>query len=107
MPDDAFGVGGEIDAQTARSLAPDVELERNVAQRLGREGVDLAYTHSAQDAQDRLWAGEYQLAFLLSPMDVSVIKQVADGGERLPGKSTYFYPKLPTGLAIHRLVGEQ
>lgn len=72
-----------------------------------REGVDLAYTHSAQDAQDRLWAGEYQLAFLLSPMDVSVIKQVADGGERLPGKSTYFYPKLPTGLALHRLVGEQ
>ncbi len=71
-----------------------------------REGVDLAYTHSAQDAQDRLWAGEYQLAFLLSPMDVSVIKHIADGGERLPGKSTYFYPKLPTGLAIHRLVGK-
>jgi uncharacterized protein (DUF1015 family) len=68
-----------------------------------REGEELAYTHDAHDALNRVSAGEYQLAFLLNPMAVENIKAVAEAGERLPGKSTYFYPKLPTGLVIHHL----
>jgi uncharacterized protein (DUF1015 family) len=33
-----------------------------------------------------------------------VIKAVADAGDRMPRKSTYFYPKLPSGLILNRLV---
>ncbi len=46
---------------------------------------------------------EYQLAFLLSPVKVEEIKAIADAGERMPRKSTYFYPKPPAGLVFRRL----
>jgi uncharacterized protein (DUF1015 family) len=45
---------------------------------------------------------EYQLAFLLSPLKPGVIKAIADAGDRMPRKSTYFYPKAPAGLILHR-----
>jgi uncharacterized protein (DUF1015 family) len=47
---------------------------------------------------------EYQLAFLLSPIKPEVIKAIADAGDRMPRKSTYFYPKAPAGLVFNRLV---
>jgi len=34
---------------------------------------------------------------------VTTIKAIADANDKMPGKSTYFYPKLPTGLVINRL----
>jgi uncharacterized protein (DUF1015 family) len=46
---------------------------------------------------------EYQLALLLSPVKPEVIKAMADVGDKMPRKSTYFYPKLPSGLIINRL----
>jgi uncharacterized protein (DUF1015 family) len=33
-----------------------------------------------------------------------VIKAIADAGDRMPRKATYFYPKLPSGLVFNRLV---
>jgi uncharacterized protein (DUF1015 family) len=48
--------------------------------------------------------GEYQLAFLLNPIRPEVIKAIADTGDRMPRKSTYFYPKAPSGLVLNRLV---
>ena len=47
---------------------------------------------------------EYQLAFLLSPVKAEDIKAIADADDRMPRKATYFYPKLPAGLIINRLV---
>ncbi|GAI56449.1 unnamed protein product, partial [marine sediment metagenome] len=62
------------------------------------------YSYDRQDAVNRVLEQEYQLAFLLSPVKVEVIKAIADAGDRLPRKSTYFYPKLPAGLIFNRLV---
>jgi len=47
---------------------------------------------------------EYQLACLVSPVKSEVVKAIADAGDRMPKKSTYFYPKLPSGLLFNRLV---
>ncbi len=66
----------------------------------------LAYTPSAVQAHRLVESGEYHLAFLLSPIPVTTIKTIADANDRLPGKSTYFYPKLPTGLVFNRLEGK-
>ncbi len=63
----------------------------------------VAYTHSAEEAVERVKKGEYTIAFLMNPLKVEAIKAVADAGETLPGKSTYFYPKLPTGLVLRAL----
>lgn len=65
----------------------------------------VAYTPNAVQARKMVESGEYQLAFLLNPIPVSTIKILADANDRMPGKSTYFYPKLPTGLVINRLEG--
>jgi uncharacterized protein (DUF1015 family) len=45
---------------------------------------------------------EYQLAFIVNPVKPGVIKAIADSGDRMPRKSTYFYPKIPAGLVFYR-----
>jgi uncharacterized protein (DUF1015 family) len=68
-----------------------------------REIECLEYTRDGLEAVDLVDSGKYQLAFLMNPIPISSILAVADAGERMPPKSTYFYPKLPTGLVVHPL----
>jgi len=68
-----------------------------------KEEQRLAYTESALEAISRVNSGEYQWAFLMNPIPVSSVLAVADAGDRMPPKSTYFYPKLPTGLVMYPL----
>ena len=70
----------------------------------GGEGAILAFTYEGRDAVNRVLEQEYQLAFLLRPLKPEVIKAIADAEDRMPRKSTYFYPKAPAGLILHRLV---
>ena len=64
---------------------------------------NLTYTRSAQEAEDSVRQGESQCCFLLNPTRVEEIGQVAQNGEKMPQKSTYFYPKLITGLVMNSL----
>ena len=64
----------------------------------------LGYSYDREDAINRVLAQEYQLAFLLKPIKIETIKAIADIRERMPRKSTHFYPKLPAGLVINRLI---
>lgn len=64
----------------------------------------LAYSHDRQAIIDKVSDQQYQLAIMSSPVKSEVIKAISDGGERMPRKSTYFYPKLPSGLVFHRLI---
>jgi uncharacterized protein (DUF1015 family) len=68
-----------------------------------REEECLDYTRDGLEALSRVDAGEYQLAFLLNPTPISRMLAVADEGVKMPPKSTYFYPKTPTGLVINPL----
>ncbi len=63
----------------------------------------LAYSYDQAEAVSMVLSGQYQLAFLIGPMKADMIKTIADGGDRMPGKSTYFYPKLPSGLVFYRM----
>ena len=60
----------------------------------------LAYTEDAAEALRQVETGRYPLAFLLNPTPVEQVLAVADAGERMPQKSTFFHPKLPTGLVM-------
>ena len=64
---------------------------------------DIAYTVDFKEAHQHIKEGKYQLAFVLNPPQPEMVKAVADAKERMPGKSTYFYPKLPAGLVINPL----
>ena len=61
------------------------------------------YTADANDAVARVKAGEFQVAFLLQPTPVRALAELGDVGEVMPQKSTYFYPKLATGLVMNPL----
>jgi uncharacterized protein (DUF1015 family) len=65
----------------------------------------LGYARSDQDAIDRLTSGGYQAAFFMAPTPVAKVAEVAAAGETMPPKSTYFYPKVPTGLIFSPLDG--
>ncbi|MDH7479424.1 MAG: DUF1015 domain-containing protein [Syntrophomonadaceae bacterium] len=63
----------------------------------------LTYTHSELEAVEAVDSGAEQAAFLLNPTRVEQVIAVARNGEKMPQKSTYFYPKLITGLVINPL----
>jgi uncharacterized protein (DUF1015 family) len=48
-------------------------------------------------------AGRFELAALVMPASVDHIRTISSHGERMPAKSTYFYPKLLSGLVINPL----
>jgi uncharacterized protein (DUF1015 family) len=63
----------------------------------------ITYTHDESEAIDAMNNRVCNAAVLLPPTDPATIKDIADAGDRMPGKSTYFYPKLPTGIVLHSL----
>ena len=65
--------------------------------------LEVAYTVDLKEAHQQIKEGKYQLAFLLNPPRPEMVKAVADAQDRMPSKSTYFYPKLPAGLIINPL----
>lgn len=65
--------------------------------------INLSYTRDLDEACGCVKKPEYQCAFILNPTKVSEIKDVALAGEKMPQKSTYFYPKLITGLVMNDL----
>jgi len=67
-------------------------------------GKFLTYSYDRLDAINRVLDQEYQLAFLLEPIKAEVIKAIADAADRMSKKSTYFYPKIPSGLVFYRMV---
>ena len=76
---------------------------------LGLSDDDISHLHGfgyARDAEQALAlveSGEYDVAFLLRPTPVAEVQAVAAAGESMPPKSTFFYPKLLTGLLFNPL----
>lgn len=63
---------------------------------------NLGYTRSREEALKAVDMGGADCSFILNPTKVSEIRDVAAAGEKMPQKSTYFYPKLITGLVMNR-----
>ena len=63
----------------------------------------LEYTTDGFEAISRVNSGEFQLAFLLNPMSLSSVLAIAETGEKMVPKSTFFYPKPPAGLVMNPL----
>ena len=63
----------------------------------------LKYVRDAGEAVDEVLKGAAQVAFLMNPVRVQQVRDVAFAGEVLPQKSTDFYPKMLSGLTIYSL----
>jgi len=98
MPQERSDVYKRLDVSIVQHLIVDslIAAEKN---------SNISYTPDATFACESVERGEFQLAFLLNPIPVTIIKTIAEADDRMPGKSTYFHPKLPTGLVINCLDG--
>ena len=82
-----LGAPGELDPAFVARLTPG----------------DVTYTSSADEAVAAVDRGDADAAFLLRPMPIEEVFAVAERGETMPQKSTYFYPKLVSGLLFQPL----
>jgi hypothetical protein len=103
--DDLQGVGHSAAyAQLDVAILHHLVIERVLGIRSAGTADDaITYTRDAAQAVQAVAAGEAPLALLQNPPLVSQVEAVALAGERMPQKSTYFYPKLLSGLVISPL----
>ncbi len=105
--------GGKERMKESRHSAPWNALDVAVTHRLVLEellglraedmtaGTHIQYTRDAQQALDAVRKGDAQAALLLNATRVRQICDIAEADDRMPQKSTYFYPKLITGLVMN------
>jgi uncharacterized protein (DUF1015 family) len=74
-------------------------LDTAALDRLGLE--EVTYTPRTDEAVALVDSGRAEAAFLLRPPTMEQVEAVAEAGETMPQKSTYFYPKLFSGLLFH------
>jgi hypothetical protein len=86
------------------SIVDHVILEKLLEIDAADDEDKVHYSHDRQSAVNRVLDQEYQLAFFLRPVKPQMVRTVADAGETMPRKSTYFYPKTPVGLVFYCFV---
>lgn len=79
----------------------------NIGAQEGAKNERLFYTNDAALAVKMVDNKEAKAAFFLNPVDAKEMTQLAAQGERMPPKSTFFYPKLLSGLAIYKFNDEE
>jgi uncharacterized protein (DUF1015 family) len=80
---------------------PVAQAEELLLREVREAGAEIAYEHDTKAALAATEAGA--TAVLLRAVDAETLRRVADAGERLPQKTTYFYPKVPAGLVVRAL----
>jgi uncharacterized protein (DUF1015 family) len=63
----------------------------------------LGYARSFEEARELVESGTFDAGFFLRGIPVTQIQEIAAAGVNMPPKSTYFFPKVPTGLLFHPL----
>lgn len=105
----ASGDGAGASASALSRLPVTLLQTRILEQKLGIDasalaaGGQVAYTRDAADALVRVRSGEYQAAFVLGRPAVAEVRGVSLAGDKMPQKSTFFFPKLLSGLLMRDL----
>lgn len=96
---DGGGSVAEVYTRAARGYLHGADGELD-AELVARYAGDVRYTPDADEARAAVDAGEADAAFLLRPPTVEQVAAVARAGKVMPQKSTFFYPKLTSGLLL-------
>jgi uncharacterized protein (DUF1015 family) len=70
------------------------------------EPEQISFLHGLGEVAEQVASGAAQMVFFVRPLDLGLFEELVRQGQRLPPKTTYFSPKLPTGLVMHVLDGE-
>ena len=98
---DMCGASRQLDVSVLHSLVLEKIFgidKENMAQQ-----INLTYTKFFEEALSVVDEGKAQCSFVLNPTKVTEIRDVASAGEKMPQKSTYFYPKMITGMVMNKL----
>ena len=101
LPRDRSPVWRSLDYAIANHAVIQHGLGLNEAQM--SDYSSLWFTEDASEALRDVRSGRARYAVLVNPVPVERVLDVADSGERMPQKSTFFYPKVPSGLVFNPL----
>jgi uncharacterized protein (DUF1015 family) len=86
------------------TLLHELILKNRMGIDIGRQGQShLLFSHELEEALDMAFSKKVQAAFLMNPIPIQTLKQVAAAKCKMPQKATYFYPKLLSGLLIRTM----
>jgi uncharacterized protein (DUF1015 family) len=95
------GSGTEINSHKSLKHLDVTILHELIFEKLLRVDA-FEYEMDSELAVEKVNNGPFKAAFFLNPMKVQDVKEVALAWQRMPPKSTYFYPKLLTGMVIYK-----
>jgi uncharacterized protein (DUF1015 family) len=101
MPKEKSRAWQKLDVSILHTLI--VEKYLGICGELRARADHITYTREEEGALELVDRGEYQLVFFLNPTLIEEVTMVAGQGEKMPQKSTFFYPKVITGLVINQL----
>ncbi|MCZ7626039.1 MAG: DUF1015 domain-containing protein [Candidatus Methylomirabilota bacterium] len=105
VEDDKPPVYRRLDVTIVQRLLIEGPWTRHGLGELSEDG--LSYHHDAAEAVRMVQKDEWAAAILLNPTKIAEVQTVAGAGLRMPPKSTFFYPKLLTGLVIHPIRSDE
>ena len=94
----------ELDVTTLHLLI--LEHILGMAPELQERGDTIQYSQDEELVLQTLEKEDFQAAFILTATKAEEIQSIVAGGDKMPQKSTYFYPKLPSGLVINKINSE-
>ena len=78
-------------------------LKYFILDRLNIQSDDIMYTKDLQEATGLVDESRADASFIMNPVKIQQLKAIALNGERMPPKTTYFYPKVLSGLTVYRM----
>ncbi|HBR14459.1 MAG TPA: hypothetical protein DD723_02815 [Candidatus Omnitrophica bacterium] len=78
-------------------------LKYFVFDRVGIESSSVIYTKDMKEAFSMVDNFEAEASFILNPVKITQLKTIALNGEKMPPKTTYFYPKVLSGLTVYKM----
>ncbi len=95
----------ELDVSTLHLLI--LEHILGMPLELQESGSTIQYSQDEEFVLQSLEKEDFQAAFILNAPKAEEIQTIVSGGDKMPQKSTYFYPKLPSGLIVNKIDPEE
>ncbi len=103
--DKAFAGKSPAWRQLDVAILQHVVFEKLVEPNFAAAGQKMAWAfpHEAHEVTTLCRGGQYRVGFLLQPTPLTAVRDLCNANELMPQKSTFFYPKLATGLVVNSL----
>jgi len=78
-------------------------LKSLILDRIGVRSSDIIYTKDIDQVMTTVDECQADAGFIMNPVKISELRAIALNGERMPPKTTYFYPKVLSGLTVYKM----